>query len=243
VAHSKDHHRRHGRTAGAGDAQVGPLGTTAARLVGPKAEARARVVVAATIGGIAAAIVARRVPWQLTVLVGWDAGALGFLAFVWWIIAGCDSAQTAEMATREDETRATASFLLLGASTASLVGVGFALIKANAVGGAMEGILTAAAGLTVVVSWAVIQAVFTLRYAHLYFAEPVGGIDFPETKAPDYRDFAYLAFTIGMTYQVSDTALEDGLFRHTALRHALLAYLFGTVIVAMTINILAGLVR
>ena len=95
----------------------------------------------------------------------------------------------------------------------------------------------------VVLSWLIVHAVFTLHYAHLYFAEPVGGVDFPETPHPDYRDFAYLAFTIGMTYQVSDTALQDGEFRRTVLRHALLSFLFGAVIVAMTINVLAGFVR
>jgi uncharacterized membrane protein len=242
VSRSKSRHPHHhaATEGGPGGPDLGPVFT---RLVGVEAEARARVIVASVIGAIAAAAIARRAPWQLTVLVGWNAGALAFLAFVWWIVTRSDSEQTAAMASREDETRASAGLLLLGASTASLVGVVLALTKANAVGGMMEGILTSVAGLTVVVSWSVVHAVFTLRYAHLYFAEPVGGVDFPKTKAPDYRDFAYLAFTIGMTYQVSDTALEDRAFRHTALRHALLAYLFGTVIVAMTINILAGFVR
>ncbi len=77
----------------------------------------------------------------------------------------------------------------------------------------------------------------------LYYSGPDGGIDFNEDDKPCYADFAYLAFTIGMTYQVSDTDLTTKEIRHTALRHALLSYLFGTVIIAATINLAAGLVK
>jgi uncharacterized membrane protein len=84
--------------------------------------------------------------------------------------------------------------------------------------------------------------VFTLRYARTYYAEG-GGIDFNGDRPPDYRDFGYVAFTIGMTYQVSDTDLTSNSLRRTALRHALLSYLFGIVVVAITINVVAGLLR
>ena len=91
------------------------------------------------------------------------------------------------------------------------------------------------------VSWGVVHTVFTLRYAALYYHGEDGGVDFNEDDKPCYRDFAYLAFTIGMTYQVSDTDLTSKAVRHTALRHALLSYLLGTVIIAATINLAAGL--
>ena len=81
-----------------------------------------------------------------------------------------------------------------------------------------------------------------LRYASLYHSNG-GGISFPGTDMPDYGDFAYLALTIGMTYQVSDTALKDRTIRRTALRHALLSFVFGTGILAVTINVVAGLFR
>ena len=220
---------------------AGLVPRAAKRLVGAEAEARARVIVAALLGLGAAAAARPWSPWQLTILVGWDVGAGVFLAAVWWIIARADNRATATLATREDETRTGASLLLLGASTFSLVGVALALIEAKAAGGTVEAVLTAVATLTVVLSWAVVHTVFTLRYAHLYFQAPRGGVDFPKTSAPDYHDFAYLAFTIGMTFQVSDTALEGAKLRHTALRHALLSYMFGTVIVATTINVIAGL--
>jgi uncharacterized membrane protein len=95
--------------------------------------------------------------------------------------------------------------------------------------------------LTVVLAWGLVHTVFTLRYGDLYYGDPVGGIDFNENDLPDYRDFAYLALTIGMTFQVSDTNLQAKKIRRTAIRHALLSYAFGTVIVAITINIVASL--
>jgi uncharacterized membrane protein len=80
---------------------------------------------------------------------------------------------------------------------------------------------------------------FALAYARLYYAAPRGGVDFNEKDPPDYRDFAYLSFTIGMTFQVSDTALKSKAVRRTALRHALLSYAFGAGIIGATINLIA----
>jgi uncharacterized membrane protein len=87
-----------------------------------------------------------------------------------------------------------------------------------------------------------VHAVFTLRYAHLYYSEG-GGIDFNDDADPDYHDFAYLALTIGMTFQVSDTNLTTKAIRRTATRHALVSYLFGAIIIAMVINVVAGLLH
>jgi uncharacterized membrane protein len=83
-----------------------------------------------------------------------------------------------------------------------------------------------------------------LRYAHLHFESPARGVEFlsAESAPPTYADFAYLSFTIGMTYQVSDTALRDGRMRRSVLTHSMLSYLFGVVIVAGTINLISGLV-
>ena len=98
------------------------------------------------------------------------------------------------------------------------------------------------AAATVVLSWLAVQTVFTLRYAHLYYSEgEVGGIDFHDEEAPDYGDFAYLAFTVGMTYQVSDTNVGSKRIRTIVRRHALLSYMFGVAVIATTINVAAGL--
>ena len=129
---------------------------------------------------------------------------------------------------------------MLVACVASLVGVGFILLKASRAEGAGAAGMTGLGVLSVVLAWGVVHLVYALRYADLYYSNG-DGIDFNESGDPNYRDFAYLAFTIGMTYQVSDTNLKTKAIRHTALRHALLSYLFGTAIIAVMINVVAGL--
>jgi uncharacterized membrane protein len=106
-------------------------------------------------------------------------------------------------------------------------------------------LLIGGAVLTVMLSWTVINTVYTLRYADQDFRSRPGGIAFGENgqEQPSYRDFAYVAFTIGMCYQVSDTTLRDPRIRRTALAHAILSYLFGVVIVAGSVNLISGLVR
>ena len=131
---------------------------------------------------------------------------------------------------------------MIGASLISLVGVGVTLARASTESGASKIVLSVAAILTVMASWALVHTVFALRYAHAYYGDPEGGIDFSWDETPDYHDFAYLAFTIGMTFQISDTDLTSNALRRLALRHALLSYLFGAVILAMTINVAAGFI-
>ena len=165
-----------------------------------------------------------------------------FLVWVWWTIRGSDAEETARIAKTEDPSRTLADLVLVSASVASLLGVGFALVKASSQAGAARALITAVAVMTVAVSWSAVHALFTLRYADLYYAAD-GGIDFHDDRAPDYGDFAYVAFTIGMTYQVSDTDLVSRPIRMTALRHALLSYLFGIAVIAATINVIAGLLH
>jgi len=97
--------------------------------------------------------------------------------------------------------------------------------------------------LSIFVSWTLIHTVFTLKYARLYYSDEVGGIDFNESDAPEYSDFAYLSFTIGMTFQVSDTDIESKPIRRTALRHAWLSFPLGAVIIAASINLVSGLAK
>lgn len=167
-----------------------------------------------------------------------------FVASVWLLVARFTPDQTATHATREDTSRVPTSVLLVTASVASLVGVGFDLIKADQAHSAGKAALTIVAVLTVAVSWSLVHTVFALRYAHEYYTPPVGGIDFKtDDEEPDYQDFAYVAFTVGMTFQVSDTDIQARRTRRTVLRQALLAYLFGAVIVAVVVNVIASLLN
>jgi uncharacterized membrane protein len=131
--------------------------------------------------------------------------------------------------------------IVLSAAVASLAAVGFFLLQASSAKGSSQDVLAATGVATVALSWFVVHTVFVLRYALLYYTGHDGGVDFNQPTPPRYSDFAYLAFTLGMTFQVSDTDLQTPAIRATALRHALLSYLFGAVILATTINLVAGL--
>ncbi|HEY2430831.1 MAG TPA: DUF1345 domain-containing protein, partial [Acidimicrobiales bacterium] len=195
---------------------------------------RTRLAIAVVVGATTAAVTAFLTPWQVTCLLGWDAAAATWAGSVWFAILGKDADATRATARVEDDSRAVSELILICASVASLVGVAFALVKAAAEKGGGHAAITAVAAVTVVLSWAVVHTRFTLRYARLYYAEE-GGIDYHDNRAPDFGDFAYVAFTLGMTYQVSDSDITSKVIRMAALRHALLSYLFGTVVVAMTI--------
>jgi uncharacterized membrane protein len=200
------------------------------------------VLLSAAVGVVAFAVALALSPWQAAVLVGWDAAAAVALAWMLLVMWGKGPAATAAWATREDDSHTAADLLLIATGVASLGAVAFGLVKSDNLHGGAKAGLTAAATLGVVLAWAVLHAVYTLRYARLFYSEH-GGLDINEERQPDYHDFLYVAFTIGMTYQVSDTAVRSKSMRRAILGHALLSYLYGTAIVAMTINIVAGLVR
>jgi len=200
-----------------------------------------RVVVALVLGVITAALaVGVGATWSVAALGAEDAAAAVFVIWVWATIAGADAAATARTARAEDASRAAAEAVLLGAGVASLLAVAFTLAQAGDAGAPDRGLLTGLAIASVALAWLSVHTVFLLRYARIYFTPPDGGIDFG-AEPPDYRDFAYLALTIGMTFQVSDTDLTAKRMRRVALHHALLSYLFGTVIVAITVSSVAGL--
>jgi uncharacterized membrane protein len=200
-----------------------------------------RVLVSFAAGIAAFAIAWLATPWQAAALVGWNVAATAFIAWIWFTVAGMDAPATAKHAAIEDLSRSTADLILILASVVSLIGVGLSLLEASDTEGLEKAMIVGVASVSVILSWATVHTVFTLRYARLYYGAGGGGIDFNGDRAPTYTDFAYLAFTIGMTYQVSDTSIASKAIRRTALRHAYMSYLFGTVVVAMTINVVAGL--
>jgi uncharacterized membrane protein len=202
-----------------------------------------RVAIASAIGaaslGIALALGA---PWQAAVLLGSDIAAATWLAWMWSSIARMGGADMREVARLEEPTRLIADVLLLAASVGCLVGVGLDLAEAGDRAGGTKAAVVVLAVVSVLVSWTVVHTVFALKYARRYYGDPEGGVDFDGTTAPTFVDFAYLAFTIGMTYQVSDTGFTTQEMRRLALGHAALSFLFGTFILAVTINVVAGFV-
>ena len=198
-----------------------------------------RISVAVVLGVVVAITVGNAFSWRFA-LAGWVAAAGVYVVWTQLIFFGMDADQTRVWATREDPTRWLADAVILSASVASLGGVGYVVVAGSRSGA--EAIQAAIAGiLTVAASWFAVHTLFTVHYARLYYSGDPGGIDFHDPEPPRFRDFAYVAFTVGMTYQVSDTEINLTSIRGTVLRHALISYLLGAVVLAVTINLIAGL--
>lgn len=205
------------------------------------ASAGVRMTASVVVGLAAMAVVRALASWKYAPLAGWDTAAIVFLAWVWLSIKNRDAQATANLAVREDPGRAVADILLVLASVASLAGVAVLLFQAsNAPDGVARIMETILGIVSVIISWSMVHTIYTLRYARLFYNSK-GGIDFNSSEPPQYSDFAYVSFTIGMTFQVSDNNFTSNEFRRVALRHALISYLFGAVILALTVNLIVGL--
>ena len=203
-----------------------------------------RMVVAFGAGVIVLAVtLALGVSWPVAVTGSWGVAALVTVVAVWVRIWPMDAEQTKANARAEDVARPIADVIILAASVASLGAIGYTLHRAGHAHGSDKVLLIALAITVVSLSWATVHTLYLVRYGDLYYSDPIGGIAFNEDGPPDYHDFAYLAFTIGMTFQVSDTNLSLKKMRRTALRHALLSFVFVAVIGALAINSVALLLQ
>jgi uncharacterized membrane protein len=204
---------------------------------------RVRVVTALLLGVVAGVALWLVLPIPLALLLGWDVAAATYIA--WSVVLGrrMDAQKTALNAVREDPGRATMDATLLGSAAASVGAVVAVIATAGPGTGVTSQVAITVAVGSLALSWTLVHVLYATRYARLYYTPPIGGVDFKNEDLPTYIDFAYLAFTIGMTYQVSDTDLRSAAIRRTALWHALLSYLLGAGIIASTINLLAGLAR
>ncbi|MFJ5696821.1 DUF1345 domain-containing protein [Arthrobacter sp. NPDC093139] len=209
---------------------------------------RLRFVVMVLSGMAAALAAGLSGHWIEAPAIGWAVASLTYVVWVWAVIGRLDPAGTRLHAVTEDPSRGVTDLLILAANFASLAAVAAVVIDSHR--GASSGRDEVGAGLLalsgVALSWMLVQTLFTLRYAELYYdpekrGEEPGGINFNQERPPQYSDFAYVATSLGMTYQVSDTNLESHRIRAEALKHGLLSYLFGTVILAATVNLLIGL--
>lgn len=200
-----------------------------------------RLLVAAGVGILAGVVMATVGPFRLSFVVTWDVAALVYLLWVWGAVWGLDPEQTRRHAVREDPGRRVADIVVLTASSASLAAVVFLIIHGSQLSGLARASDLALGLITIVASWFLIHTIYMLKYARLYYKQTQGEIDFNEKASPQYTDFIYLALTLGMTFQVSDTDIRTKEMRKTIIHHTLLSYLYGTVIIAATINTLASL--
>jgi uncharacterized membrane protein len=188
------------------------------------------------------------ISWHTRLVASWDIGTLAYLGLAWALIARADARVTRDHALGEDQSGIFTFLFVVGAACASVVAIGFVV-------GTIRGLpfwartwhlaLTIAA---LVSSWLLIQTVFAFRYAHRYYAGPHGEpaptapLIFPGAREPDYLDFAYCAFVVGMTSQVSDVAVASRSMRHLTLIHGILAFVFNIAVLALSINIIASVI-
>lgn len=180
-----------------------------------------------------------------SLMISWDAFNLTLIIISWLTFFKTSSQQLSESAGNQDETLPASFIIVLISLCFSFFGTIVLLMYRNSVLIDKE-LHTIVSLIGVGLSWILLHTMFTLRYAHLYFIlgekkEPVGGLDFPKEKNPDYIDFAYFSFTVGMTFQVSDVTTSSKRMRRFVLVHSLIAFVFNTLIVALTINTIASL--
>jgi uncharacterized membrane protein len=174
-------------------------------------------------------------------LVGWDTGVVLYLVLVYGLIARASVEHIRRNAAREDEGRSAILVLTVFAALASL-GAILAELSTSQGSTRTPGQL-ALATITIVLSWAFTHTIFALNYAHDFYGEHGGkksGLNFPGKDAPDYWDFVYFSFVIGMTSQVSDVAVASRLIRRTVAAHGIVSFFFNAALLALTVNIAAS---
>lgn len=188
-----------------------------------------------------------RLPALVQVLLLWDVFALSFIVTTWAIFFKQTTNHIRERARQEDGSRVFVFLLILAASFASMLTVLLLLLSKEAAAAGNAVFLPVTIG-GMLFSWVMVHTIFALHYAYMYYDDAEGnpavhaaGLDFPSEKKPDYIDFAYFAFVIGMTFQVSDVEISARSIRRLALVHGLLSFGLNTFVVALTVNLIAGL--
>ena len=207
--------------------------------------ARPRLLVSVALGLAVALLVPSGVSPTLRAVIGWDCGTAVFLGLAITMAAGATKDSMRQRAALEDEARWVFLALVAGAAFFSMFAILGLMREAKAAGGAVMLIKAVLAGLTIVLSWLLAHTVFAVHYAHDYFNDLAEnqppGLDFPSEKDdPDYWDFLYFSFVIGMTAQVADVKVLTQRWRRLVLAHGILSFLFNTVVLALSINLLAG---
>jgi uncharacterized membrane protein len=183
-------------------------------------------------------------------LLGWNAGAILFIVLIMTMMARTDAADIRDRAIAEEEGRFTVLTLVIAAATMMLIAIALEIFAAKELHGTSRALNLALTFLTVIASWTFVHVVFTIYYAHEYHAEvrgsrskTRGGLKFAGENTPDYWDFLYFAFTIGMTAQTSDTAVASRRMRRLVMVHGIVSFVFTTAVIALTVNLAAQLLQ
>ena len=200
-----------------------------------------RAIVATAVGIPLAVVTTIYLGLAAGLLAGWTAFAGIVTIWVVAVIWPMDAAETRRHASAEDPGRPAARLVALIGSIASLGAVAVVLIQTTDRPESETYLLALIAVLSVVFSWGLIQVDYTLRVARMYYGEPAGGIDFNQKEDPDYADFLYFSLGVGMGYQVADTNVGTNQIRRMVVAQALIAYVFGAVILGTVVNLVLDL--
>ena len=196
--------------------------------------------------GVAVALLPVPMAWPLRALLGWCVGAAVYLVLAWWLAEVFDAKNTRQRAQAQDESSMVLFGVMVVAVLACVSSITLLLQQVKQLEGTQRVLHMALAMVALALSWLFIQTIFAFRYAHRYYQEekrdePDGpGLVFPNQANPDYFDFLYYSFVIGMTSQVSDVQVSSREMRRLTLGHGILSFAFNVLIVALTINVLAG---
>ncbi|WP_295795429.1 DUF1345 domain-containing protein [Mucilaginibacter sp.] len=183
------------------------------------------------------------------ILSVWIAFASTIIVLDWIVILWAHPREIRKIASLEDSSRYILFLFVISASVMSLGAILFLLISSKGGSSAEVSGHVILAMSAVVISWWLVHTIYSLRYAHLYYStnpednkKPMGGLMFPNEEEPDYLDFVYFSFVLGMTFQVSDVEISSRIIRRIAWAHGLISFAFNTAIVALSINVISGLV-
>lgn len=203
------------------------------------------------VGGIVGATVALLplpISWSSQVLLAWCAGTFTFLGLAWWLAVRFDAQRTRKRALAQDQSNWILSSLVLLSAFASAGAIALMLQHVKDLGTIQRLSHLALSMLALAASWLLMQTIFAFHYAHLYYQcesrnqSTGGGLEFPGKQAPDYFDFLYYAHVVGMTSQVSDVVVTARHMRRLTLLHSLSAFAFNMLVLALSINVMAGAV-
>jgi uncharacterized membrane protein len=200
--------------------------------------ARPRLI-AGVVLGVAAAIILFREPVSRRLVLGWDIGLVVYLALALVHMARSDVARIKRTAESEDEGRVA---LLVLSALAALASLGVIVAELGGFGRHPPGFAVALSIATILLSWFFVHTVFAFHYAHEFYGVKARGLEFPGEDNPDYWDFAYFSFVIGMTFQVSDVQVKSRRMRRTVVAHGIVAFLFNSALLALAVNIAASVV-
>ena len=207
--------------------------------------AQARLLIAVIAGVATEMVIPARFDLAMRAVAGWTGFALTLGCLAWWLIARASVAETRRRAAADDPGRQAVRAIVIVASGFSLFATAVVLREARTRPPDVRALFVALCIVAVASAWMLTQTAYTLHYAHLYYRDDgdgEGGLVFPGDEAPDYLDFAYLAFTVGMCFQVSDVCVSSRLIRRAILGHAVLSFAYNTVILATAINLVVGIV-